>query len=80
MVVGSSASKPPLARAAHRMMLTGRVVPGGILMVVGRLNMLGRRRPKALVDENGRALRGCVPEKAFADINGVRQGNVHPEH
>jgi pimeloyl-ACP methyl ester carboxylesterase len=36
--------------------------------------MPGRIRPKYLLDENGRLLRGSISEKAFADINGVRQG------
>jgi pimeloyl-ACP methyl ester carboxylesterase len=47
---------------------------GGILILVGLLNMPGRRRPKRLLGENGRLLRGSISEKAFADINGVRQG------
>jgi len=34
----------------------------------------GRGKPKPLVDENGRPLRGSISEKAFVDINGVRQG------
>jgi len=41
---------------------------------VEALKLLGRGRPKPLVDENGRPLRGSISEKAFADINGVRQG------
>ena len=38
------------------------------------LKLLGHGRPKPLVDENGRPLRGSISEKAFVDINGVRQG------
>jgi pimeloyl-ACP methyl ester carboxylesterase len=41
---------------------------------VGALRLLGRGRPRPLLDENGRPLRGSISEKAFADINGVRQG------
>jgi pimeloyl-ACP methyl ester carboxylesterase len=47
---------------------------GGILILVEALKLPGRGRPKPLVDENGRPLRGSISEKAFADINGVRQG------
>ena len=36
--------------------------------------LLGCGRPKPLLDDNGRPLRGSISEKAFADINGVRQG------
>jgi pimeloyl-ACP methyl ester carboxylesterase len=46
----------------------------GILIRVGLLNLLGRRRPRPLLGENGRPLRGGISEKVFADINGVRQG------
>jgi pimeloyl-ACP methyl ester carboxylesterase len=41
---------------------------------VGALQLLGRGRPKPLLDENGRPVPGSLSEKAFADINGVRQG------
>ena len=41
---------------------------------MGALTLLGRGRPKPLLDESGRPLRGSISEKAFADINGVRQG------
>ncbi len=47
---------------------------GGTLIRVGALKLLGRGRPKPLLDENGRPVRGSISEKAFADINGVRQG------
>lgn len=47
---------------------------GGTLVFMGALKLLGRGRPKPLVDENGHPLRGSISEKAFADINGVRQG------
>ena len=47
---------------------------GGTLIRVGTLKLLGRARPKSLLDENGRPVRGSISEKAFADINGVRQG------
>jgi len=46
----------------------------GTLILVGALKLLGGGRPKPLMDENGRPLRGAISEKAFADINGVRQG------
>jgi pimeloyl-ACP methyl ester carboxylesterase len=41
---------------------------------VEALKLLGHGRPKPLVDENGRPLPGSISEKAFVDINGVRQG------
>jgi pimeloyl-ACP methyl ester carboxylesterase len=41
---------------------------------MGALKLLGRGRPKPLLDESGHPLRGSISEKAFADINGVRQG------
>jgi pimeloyl-ACP methyl ester carboxylesterase len=41
---------------------------------VGALKLVGRGRPEPLLDENGRPLPGSISEKAFADINGVRQG------
>ncbi len=41
---------------------------------MGALKLLGRGRPKSLLDENGRALPRSISEKAFTDINGVRQG------
>jgi pimeloyl-ACP methyl ester carboxylesterase len=44
------------------------------LTLMGGLKLLGRGRPKPLLDEGGRPLRGSISEKAFADINGVRQG------
>lgn len=47
---------------------------GGTLIRVGALKPLGRGRPKPLLDENSRPLRGSISEKAFADINGARQG------
>src|SRR5271165_5045115 len=47
---------------------------GGTLIRVGALKLLGRGRPKPLLDENGRPVRGSISEKAFADINGARQG------
>ena len=47
---------------------------GGILLLVKALKLLGRGTPKPLLDENGRPLRGTISEKAFVDINGVRQG------
>ena len=50
------------------------ILLGGILILVEALKLLGRGRPKPLVDENGRPLRGSISEKAFVDINGVRQG------
>jgi len=46
----------------------------GILILVEALKLPGRGKPKPLVDENGRPLRGSISEKAFVDINGVRQG------
>jgi pimeloyl-ACP methyl ester carboxylesterase len=46
----------------------------GILTLASGLKLLGRGRPKPLLDENGRALPGSLSEKAFADVNGVRQG------
>jgi pimeloyl-ACP methyl ester carboxylesterase len=50
------------------------VLLGGILIFVGLLNLPGRRRPKSLLDENGRPLRGSISDKTFVDINGVRLG------
>ncbi len=50
------------------------VLVGGILILVGLLNLPGRRRPKPLAEKNGGTLRGSVSEKAFTDINGMRQG------
>jgi pimeloyl-ACP methyl ester carboxylesterase len=47
---------------------------GGTLIRVDALKLLGRGGPKPLLDENGRPVRGSISEKAFADINGVRQG------
>jgi pimeloyl-ACP methyl ester carboxylesterase len=41
---------------------------------MGLLKLSGRSRAKPLLDENGRLLRGSISEKAFVDINGVRQG------
>ena len=38
------------------------------------LKLLGRGRPKPLLDEYGRSLRSSISEKTFVDINGVRQG------
>ena len=47
---------------------------GGTLAFMSALKLLGRGRPKPLLDESGRPLRGSISEKAFAEINGVRQG------
>ena len=41
---------------------------------MGALKLLGRGRPKPLLNEHGRPALGSIFEKAFADINGVRQG------
>jgi pimeloyl-ACP methyl ester carboxylesterase len=41
---------------------------------VSVVKLLGRGRPKPLLDESGRPLRSSISEKAFVDINGVRQG------
>jgi pimeloyl-ACP methyl ester carboxylesterase len=41
---------------------------------MGALKLLGRGRPKPFLDENGRPVRGSISEKAFADVNGMRQG------
>jgi hypothetical protein len=46
----------------------------GTLTLVGGLKLPGRGRPKPVLDESGRPLRGGISDKAFADINGVRQG------
>ena len=46
----------------------------GRLILVGVLKLLGCGRPKPFLDQDGRPLRGSISEKAFADINGVRQG------
>lgn len=48
--------------------------PAGTLTAVGALKLVGRGRPEPLLDENGRLVPGSISEKAFADINGVRQG------
>jgi len=48
--------------------------PAGTLTGVSALQLPGRGRPRPLLDENGRPVRGSISEKAFADINGVRQG------
>jgi pimeloyl-ACP methyl ester carboxylesterase len=50
------------------------ILLGGILILMGLLNLSGRSRPKPFLDENGRPLRGSISEKIFVDINGVRQG------
>ena len=50
------------------------ILLGGTLIRVSVLKLLGRGRPKPLLDETGRPVRGSISEKAFADINGVRQG------
>jgi pimeloyl-ACP methyl ester carboxylesterase len=50
------------------------ILVGGTLILVGVLKLLGRGRPKPLLDENGRSLRSSISEKVFVDINGVRQG------
>ena len=50
------------------------ILLGGTLILVGVLKLWGRGRPKPFLDENGRPLRGSISEKAFVDINGVRQG------
>ena len=47
---------------------------GGILVCVGALKLLGGGRPRPVPDENGHPVRGSISEKAFVDINGVRQG------
>ena len=44
------------------------------LILVGALKLPGRGRPKPFLDKDGGPLRGSISEKAFADINGVRQG------
>jgi pimeloyl-ACP methyl ester carboxylesterase len=41
---------------------------------VGVLKLPGRKRPKPVLDEDGRLSRRSVSEKVFVDINGVRQG------
>ena len=41
---------------------------------MGALKLLGGGKPKPLLDENSRPVRGGISEKAFADINGARQG------
>ena len=71
-----------VAGAVSRVMFS--IFLGGTLTVVGALKLLGRGRPEPLLDENGRPVRGSISEKAFADINGVRQGmfiqSVDPFH
>jgi pimeloyl-ACP methyl ester carboxylesterase len=41
---------------------------------VGGLKLLGGGKPRPLLDEDGRPVRGSISEKAFAGINDVRQG------
>jgi pimeloyl-ACP methyl ester carboxylesterase len=41
---------------------------------VGVLKLPGRKRPKPVLDEDGRLSRSSVSEKVFVDINGARQG------
>jgi pimeloyl-ACP methyl ester carboxylesterase len=48
--------------------------PAGTLIAVGALKLPGRGRPRPLLDESGCPVPGSISEKAFADINGVRQG------
>ena len=50
------------------------VLLAATLILVGALKLPGRGRPKPFLDKDGRPLRGSISEKAFADINGVRQG------
>jgi len=54
--------------------MTAGIRRGGTLIRVGAPKLLGRGRPKPVLDENGHPVRGSISEKAFADINGVRQG------
>ena len=69
-------SIPSLARKARRIMLTIiSIVVAVILIPVSILLVWSYPgKPKPFVDANGRPLAGGISEKAFVEINGMKQG------
>jgi len=50
------------------------VLLAGLLILVGVLLAYSPGKPIPFLDENGKPLAGSISEKAFVDINGVKQG------
>lgn len=46
----------------------------GALLFVGAVYVKSSSRPKSFLDEDGKPLAGSISEKAFVEINGVKQG------
>lgn len=64
-----------VGRKAGRIMLVAISILAGIVLVLAAvLLVMSPGTMKPFLDENGRPLAGSISEKAFVDINGVRQG------
>lgn len=65
--------RPSWRRAISTLLL---VVLGGALGLVGLLAAWSPGRPPPLLDAEGRPIGGSLSERAFVEINGVRQGMI----